>query len=373
MQSLEVGRPEADIGCCGRAAIDVSFPHAEVTFHGCVAEIRFHHRVIQIHADTPLAPGCKVVAPIPPELWEEAADRRLGGGIVNFCFAHRQITRRTSLRYLDACRPGQIVGNELDLLHVASRFLGFRACPINPVFRVNGDKFVIKSEFEPAASLSDGQRSDITWLCEPRAVVLSSPADVPVVEQVAYERKLRKFSLYIVPTKAFPADITRRVILPVADVIIAAWDELDGITGLNFGGTIEGAVTDLFCVARQAPRSVIYVTLSGDGVLVWEPGASAPVHVRLRGRRAAEVRVWVASGQANVCGAGDAFSAGVVTALESGESVLSGRLPRSSARYVAAALAGCASAVRWLGFQPVLTAQDFDVSPIPVTGVTAVA
>lgn len=112
------------------------------------------------------------------------------------------------------------------------------------------------------------------------------------------------------------------------------------------------------------------VTLGSRGVSVQGPEAERAYHVCLIPTRAAQVQDLVARDPMRVCGCGDAFAAGAFACLEGAGHLL---LPAANAprRSVLAAVAGCAAALRWLGYSPELSAVDFTVASSDASSPTA--
>jgi len=115
----------------------------------------------------------------------------------------------------------------------------------------------------------------------------------------------------------------------------------------------------------MAPRAEVHVTMGKHGVLSAAAAAAEFVHVELDSRAevAIEAQEIASERPARLCGAGDAFAAGVLVRRAFGGSLLS--CPGAAFRsHIDDALAGCASALRWIGVCSCLTAGAFVVRPL---------
>jgi len=98
---------------------------------------------------------------------------------------------------------------------------------------------------------------------------------------------------------------------------------------------------------------------------VAEPALDSVCHVRLEPGPWAGVQRLVAEDSSRLCGAGDAFAGGTAVYLEYLKTLAAG-IDGHYPPVVNAAIAGCAAAVRWIGFERSLRAGDFAVSALPL-------
>lgn len=350
------------LGCVGRAAKDFLFPHASLDFGACEFSIRFRSATIRARAEEPVLPGTKVPAVLPPELWSRCGDVRLGGGILNFSRAAQLIFPGLRLRYVDACAHDELLARELEYLRAEYEFLGLRALPCNAVFGAAGDKTILKSPARAAARLTQSQFKAIGGLDGCSAVVAQSIGDIPVMDAVLDVCKNGSIPLIAALTPSLPADYIRIRVLPVADVLFCSVDELSHICGFDVDTTPMGAVAGIRWVYERCPRAVVFLTLGKRGVLA--AAGNEVVHVHMRQARLADVQSYIACDPVRVCGCGDAFSAGASMNMFFGRSLLSS--DRAASLLEETAFAGCAAAVRWLGFMPPLQRGDFVVRALPL-------
>jgi sugar/nucleoside kinase (ribokinase family) len=128
--------------------------------------------------------------------------------------------------------------------------------------------------------------------------------------------------------------------------------------------TVGGAASTAMRLARMAPRAEVHVTMGKRGVMSAAAGAAELVHVELDSRAevAIEAQEIARERPARLCGAGDAFAAGVLVRRAFGRSLLS--CPGTFRSHIDDALAGCASALRWIGVCSCLAADAFVVRPL---------
>lgn len=303
---------------------------------------------------------------IPEEFPRNVIKSRAGGGSVNTRIAAAFIAdllgEKREIRQLDAQDPEALVVSELP---APTRWLGLRKCPRNYVVGNRGDKRIFRSPTEAAAPLQPRHREDIAWLCEAETIVLNGPKDVEPVAAILAERDRRRFDLILVLTPALPVEFLQHVAIPIADTLIGAWDELQFLTGKS-PVSVEGAAIAAVRLRRMAPQAQILVTMGKRGVLSMAAGSTEIIHVELSGRGglAAEAQQIVRERPERLCGAGDALAGGVLMRRAFGLSLVSSPGVRRSR--VADALAGCASALRWMGVTSPLSAGSFVIRSVPV-------
>lgn len=169
--------------------------------------------------------------------------------------------------------------------------------------------------------------------------------------------------LHVALTNSLPFDFVQRTVLRVAQAVFASCDELAKITGWHFKPTPEGATDAALRLHRISSGAIVYLTLGEEGVIVVEAGSGRVWHVHLHLRSRDEVQQFVRSHSTQLCGAGDAFAGGTVAFLECLKPLVSGingRYPHA----VSASIAGCATAVQWIGWEQRLSAPDFVVKTV---------
>jgi hypothetical protein len=319
-------------------------------------------RVFQV----PARPAKITLPAIPPEFRRNVAKSRPGGGAVNSRIAAESVGNAfgeaNEIRYLDANGRDDLIAAEVP---PPVRCLNLRACPRNYVLGDAEDKRIFRSPVEAARPLGRPQLADIAWFCEAQTILLNSPKDQEPVATILAQRARRRFEVILMLTPSLPVEFLRRVALPAADVVIGAWDELQFLTG-DSPVTVEGAALTALRLRRMAPRAEVHVTMGRRGVLSMAAGSTEPVHVELgvRAGAALEAQRIVRERPACLCGAGDAFAGGVMARRAFGRSLFSGG--GALRAHVQDALAGCASALRWIGISAGLSAGAFDVRSLPV-------
>jgi hypothetical protein len=309
----------------------------------------------------------KITLPrIPVEFQSNVFKSRAGGGVVNSRLAAELIAqavgRSNEIRCLDANKPDPLIASEIPS---PTRHLNFRQCPRNYIIGSRAEKWVFRSPIEPAAPLGPLQWDRVTWLCEAQTILINSPKDMEPVKAIVAERNHRRFQIILVLTPSLPAQFWKRL-LPAADVVIGAWDELQFVTG-EAPVSVAGAALMADRLRRLAPCADMHVTMGKRGVLTMAAGSAEPFHVELDSQTgmAAEAEEIVRERPAHLCGAGDAFAGGVLVRRSFAWSLLSGA---SIFRpHVQDALAGCASALRWIGVPSRLAVGAFGVRSLPIS------
>jgi sugar/nucleoside kinase (ribokinase family) len=172
-------------------------------------------------------------------------------------------------------------------------------------------------------------------------------------------------------TPALPGDLNRSVVMPAADSLFIGLDEAARILGTaGFDCSVRGALAALNKIRSFALGATVYITMGRDGVMVSGPGGDVAFHVSLIPNLAEKVQETVRQDPTRVCGCGDAFLGGATAMIVTGDSLVSEL--DADPKPVAAAIAGCATAVRWLGFIPHLRAADFAVEALAIRGSLAI-
>jgi hypothetical protein len=308
----------------------------------------------------------KITLPAIPEGFQRNISKsRAGGGAMNSRIAAESVGadlgQTNEIRYLDANKRDGLIESEAP---PPIRYLNLRECPCNYVLGNREDKWIFRSPIAPAGPLGPLQFSDIAWLCEAQTVLVNGPKDKEPVQAVLAERDRWGFEVIFMVTPSLPAEFLKRV-LPAAGVVIGAWDELQFLTGES-PVSVAGAALTAVRLRTMAPRAEVHVTMGKRGVLSMAADSTEAVHVELdvRASVAAEAREIVRERPARLCGAGDAFAGGVLVRRAFGWSLLSG--PWAFRSHIADALAGCASALRWIGVSSALTVSAFDVRSLPI-------
>ena len=351
------------IGTVGESVLDGFFAGARVNSDGHAADVVFSSRTFHLIAETDIRPGAKVIAALPDELWNYAAEFRCGGGFVNSTVAIKMVAPETPLRCLDACAVGSVLRRRVRFPGLRLRGLDLRPVRRNAVFGTGGDKIILKPK--PSASravLSAGQFAVLGWLCECPHLLANSIKDGDVLAHLAGAAEAGQTNLHLVLTNGLPFDFVKRVALPVARTVVTSWDEIGKITGWDVEPTPRGALWAAARLGRLAPRAVVHVTCGESGTLVSGPGSLSGYRVILSRAVWDAVQRVVSVRASAVCGAGDAYAGGVVAAEVPGF----GRLGVGEVAAVRSALAGCAAAVRWIGYRRPLRAADFAVSAVPL-------
>jgi hypothetical protein len=301
----------------------------------------------------------KITLPtIPEEFRRNISKSRAGGGAVNSRIAAElvglELGETNEVRLLDANKRDRLIESETP---PPARYLNLRTCPRNYVLGNRDDKWIFRSPIEPMEPLGPPQFKDIGWLGEAQTILVNGPKDVEPVEAVCAERGRRGFELIFMVTPSLSAAFLGRI-LAAADIVIGAWDELQFLTG-DSPVTVDGAALTAERLRRVAPEAELHVTMGKRGVLSMATGSIMPFHVELDDRAAVavETREIVRRRPARLCGAGDAFAAGVMARRAFGQSLLSGS--GAFRPHVQDALAGCASALRWVGVSSGLSVGAF--------------
>ncbi len=295
----------------------------------------------------PNVPSKLTLERIPKEFLRNVSASRPGGGAVNSRIAVDLISEEVGeiieARLLDANRIDGLIET-----HVPGpiRYLDLRPCPANYVLGTRDDKWIFRSQIAEARSLDSRQHELIRWLLTSGTILINGAKDIEVVDYIVKSFDRRWCQLIFMLTPSLPATFLKRI-LPAATTIIAAWDELQPLIG-ECPVTIEGMV---FAAARlrELTDAELHLTMGRYGVLSAGVGSWDPIHIRLHQGSDLDIdtQALVRDYPARLCGAGDAFAAGVLASVAFGHSLLTdgNQLPA----HIQNALAGCASALRWIG------------------------
>jgi hypothetical protein len=347
----------------GESSLDFVFGDARLTYEGRVAQISLPARAFRAVADKDLAPGQKTPAIIPDELWDYASDVQAGGGYVNSGIAIKSMAPNIRLRCVDACCVEACVRERLRYPHLELRGLDLRDAPRNVVLPDGNNRTILKQKGSIAGALNGFQRQILRWGCECGSVFANSVKHEGVMELLAHQTGHSGARLSVVLTNTLAFDFMSHTVLPVARVLFASWDEIGKITGWDVEQTVASATMAMTRLQRIAPQSLIFLTLGEEGVLVTGPGLGVPCQVRLAPGTWNAVQQRVAEDPARLCGIGDAFAGSVAANLECFATFVAD-LDTHHPAPLNAAISGCAAAARWLGFDPLLNAADFEVKAL---------
>jgi sugar/nucleoside kinase (ribokinase family) len=242
---------------------------------------------------------------------------------------------------------------------VAIDSLGLRSVPTNAIFGARDNKVVLKSAVVGVDSLTPAQISRLEDLISQDGVLANSLKDLPVMRFLTDAALQGRTRLYAVITSSLPARVACLEVLPAASVVFSAWDELEPVIGHSLPLTRQSVREAIERISRRAPQAMTFVTMGKCGVVVRDPDGSVS-NVCLASGISRVVQGIVGRAPACVCGCGDAFAAGVYAFLEAGRSLVPGG--RDYTMAVQVAVAGCGSAIRWLGYKHELVQGDFSVS-----------
>ena len=352
------------IGTVGESVLDGIFTGAQVNSDGCSADVVFPSCTFHLLAEAEIRPGAKVIAALPDQLWNYAAEFRCGGGFVNSTVAIEMIAPEIPLRCLDACSVGPRLRRRLRRPGLRLRGLGLRPVRQNAVFGAQSDKIIFKpGPSAPRSAMSGGQVARLAWLCECPDVLGNSIKDNDILAYLAGAAEAGRTNLHLVLTPGIPFGFVSRTALRVTRTVIASWDEIGKVMGVGVTPTIDGALWAAARLGRLAPHAAVHVTCGENGALVFEPGSRSAYRVVLRPAAWDAVQRVVSSGASALCGAGDAYAGGVVAAASERFGGLGAGWPAA----VRSAIVGCAAAVRWIGYRRALCAADFAVSSVPLS------
>jgi len=345
------------IGITGHAAADYGFPHAKLRRSGSTLEIVLPSVTLRATLQGEFEGG-KATAIMPDDLWGHAADIRYGGGGVQSVCAAKLVAPEIPMLYLDSCAPTGLLQRQLGYPGLQVKFLGVRDVPRNAILGDGRQRLILKSPLDGGGRFETEERDKLAWLTQATSVLANSLKDEPVMKHLVEAAKDNTIRLEVVVTKSLDAEFAHEIVLPAAQVVFASADEIGFLVGRTVTCDPSEAIEALAWLRWHAPKATLFLTLGPEGVLVAGPGLDKPQHIRLAEGPWHEVQVHVSQDSTKLCGAGDAFAAGVTVYLQTGKSLLAGG-PPWYAPEVNAALAGCALAVRWIGWEPQLHQGDF--------------
>ena len=322
------------------------------------------------HVDSTARPETKGYSPqhssrLPPQRVE--APRRRRRSKLPYCcgFIAEAVGGQNEIRHLDGKCFDASIASELPPL--ARTLAALRESPTNYVLSDGDDKRIFRPPLEPAGPLGAQQFADIQWLIGAQTILVNSPKDEEPVGAIVDECTRTGSEIIFVLTPSLRAGFLKST-LPEVPVLIGAFDDLQFLTGRS-PVSIGGAAMAAARLRVMAPNAEIHVTMGSLGVLSMAACSDEMTRVVLGAHAgaASEVRRIVKERPARLNGAGDAYAGGLLVRRAFGWSLLAGSgalLP-----HVRAALAGCASALRWIGVRSGLTTDAFVVRPLPVAAV----
>jgi len=345
------------LGVVGHAAVDVLFPHLrfELTGGG-VVRVAADGQWFDVRTLEPVR-FCKARAAIPAGLWLHGADRRCGGGGPNSVMGALRGAPGLNIRYLESTQPDDLVKRTLAFPTVAMRSLDLRPTPWNAVLSAESEKLILKTELEAAPPFDEGHVDTIQWLSDCPWVLINSPKEDPIVDHLVRRALNDAVRLCLVFTGSpAPGCLWGRA-LPASGAVVGSWDEIPAVMGWEPCLDLKAALQLNRRVADQARKAMVFITMGAEGVLAAAPAGGAIYHVRLQGDLWRTVQLRVQADPTSLAGVGDAFSGALAAYLVAGRSVVGplAGLPLPAA----AAIAGSAAALRWLGFGGLLRVSDF--------------
>jgi sugar/nucleoside kinase (ribokinase family) len=268
------------------------------------------------------------------------------------------------IRYSDSGDHNPVLQADLARRGIVCRFRGLFRTMDNLVTADpdTEDKLVFKSE-PPPLSVQPAPGDQVSWLAAGGTILLNSDKHRAWVTKLAGAAARGQLNLHVVLTTALPAEYLMEAVVPNARLLVAGLDELGESLKIAVRDSIDGAVTALRFLAHRAMSPMVHVTMGVRGVLLADPENMTVLHVRLSKGRAEGVRKAVGRDHSRVCGCGDAYAGAVTAFMLAGRSVWgAGSLHGSP--FAAAAIAGCAAAVRHLGYLGPLAPEDFVVSEV---------
>ncbi len=352
------------LGVVGNLAKDYYLPRGHVHTKNGATVVVTEANQYEVHPRGVVIAGAKVtVDRLPSELLAGATSERLGGGGFNSLCALKLIGGQLSVRYVDACRLddsiGQAVGGPTTEVHG----LGLREIPSNAIVGDRETKIILKSPIENFFStLGARQTHVLAKLTECEGILLNSVKDKMVVEAILKAASASGTCLHFVLTESLPLDFTRWLLERTQLSVVANWDQVAYVTGEQAEKTVSGCRKVLSWFRHNAPQCDVFLTMSSLGALVAKAGDASVWHARLRPDIGEEVSRVAALGR-RVCGCGDAFAAGVLAERQVGASLLQddGKVYPEEVKWN---LAGNAAAVRWLGYERKLSGEDFVIQSI---------
>ena len=206
------------------------------------------------------------IAEIPHQFIRSPRKTKVGGGGVNSRLAIAEIAELLSVPdrtlYLDfGCNDPFL---ESQIPGVKS-WLNQWAAPHNFVFGSESDKIIFHSPPAPPCGLGLAEQEKIDHFCEARHVLLNAPKDRAAVEAIFRRKAERGFQVIVVLTPSLPKDFLRDSVIPKAEVLIGAWDELGFLLG-SFPLSVCGAAAAAMRLRSLTPTAEIHVTMGKHGV-----------------------------------------------------------------------------------------------------------
>jgi hypothetical protein len=346
------------VGVTGTASADHFFDPSRVTRRGDSYWIAAGGREFRVDCVAPVNGNKKTDALFDRALLDHADYQQFGGGGYNAAVEMRREAPDVEIRYSDSGTYNPEL--EADL---ASRKIGYRYRNLYPTVNnvVTGDprardKLIFKSAPPPHA-IQLPPDDQFRWLTEGGTVLDNSDKHRAWVTKLAGAGARGRLNLHVVLTPALAGDYLMDAVIPSSRLIVAGLDELGAALGVAVQDSVEGGVEALRMLAQRALSPVVHLTLGEAGVLVSNPEDMTVLHVRLAAGKNREVRACLRD-HSQVCGSGDRYAGAVTLHMVAGRSVLGAGALHGSP-FASAAVAGCAAAVRRLGYEGPLGPGDF--------------
>ncbi len=223
------------------------------------------------------------------------------------------------------------------------------------------DKRIFKTA-PPPHTLQRPPDDQFSWLTEGGTVLVNSDKHRPWVAKLAGAAARGRLNLHSVLTPAIAGDYLMDAVVPSSRLIIAGLDELGAALGVAVQDSVEDGVEALRMLSQRALSPVVHLTLGEEGVLVSNPEEMTVLHVRLASAKSRQVLASLRD-HSRVCGSGDRYAGAVTLHMSAGCSVFGVGALRGSP-FASAAVAGCAAAVRGLGYEGALGPGDFAVAVV---------
>ncbi len=348
------------VGVTGTAVTDHFFSATRVSHRNDSYWITSSADEFRVDLATPASGDRKSFARFDRGLLAHADFKRFGGGGYNSSVEMARITPEIEIRYSDSGMWNAELETDL-----AAHQIYYRSRALYPILDnvVTGDpqvkdKLVFKSA-APWANESPFE-DQFEWISEGGTVLINSDKHRAWVTRLASAAARHIVDLHVVLTPSLSGDYLIDTLIPHARVVVAGLDELGAALGVAVRNSLEGGLDALRMLAERAHSPVIHLTLGKEGALVSDPEEMAVFHVRLNSAKSQEVRAHLRD-HSGVCGCGDCYAGAATLYSVTGRSVF-GDLALSKSRFVSASIAGCAAAVRRLGYNGTLCPHDFVVA-----------
>jgi hypothetical protein len=355
------------IGVSGTAVADHFYKPERVSLRDGSYWIASAAGDFRVELDAPVNGNRKPFARFDQALLGHADHKQFGGGGYNSAVEMAGIAPEVDVRYSDSGAENAELEADMTARCISYRSRGLYPTPNNVVTAdpQAKDKLVFKSATSPhAIKMPAGDQ--LPWVSEGGTVLVNSDKHRAWVTALAGAAARGRLNLHVVLTPSLPGDYLMDAVVPHARLIVAGLDELGAALGVAVRNSVEGGVDALRMLAERAQSPVVHLTLGERGVLVANPEDMTVLHVRLAPVRGRAVQARLRD-HSRVCGCGDCYAGAVTLYSVTGRSVF-GCGPLHDSPFVSAALAGCAAAVRRLGYEGPLAPGDFRVAVVGYMG-----